>query len=249
MTVDWHPLEQELAEWRREGLHLPLWWRDDDAVEPTAALDRLARLAEALGLPVHIAVIPDLASDALAKTVSTAPSLIPVVHGWRHENRAPEGAKKAEFGHSRRDAEGEITAGLARLETLFGADLLPVFVPPWNRIDSGLAPILALAGYRAVSTYGPRKTAYAAAGLLQINTHIDPVFWRGHRSLADPATLVHGIVENLRARRNGDADAHEPLGFLTHHLVHTEDVWRFSADCLAVLLDGGAQMADLRRLL
>lgn len=249
MKADWTPLERELAQWRREGLHLPVWWRDDDAVAPTAALERLARLAEGRGLPVHIAVIPDLASDTLAGTVNTTPALVPVGHGWRHENRAPEGAKKAEFGHPRPNAVEEITAGLARLEALFGADLLPVFVPPWNRLDHGFAPVLAAAGYRGVSTYGARPAACAAAGLHQINTHIDPVFWRGHRGLADPETLIHGIVERLRRRRSGDEDAHEPLGLLTHHLVHTEDVWRFSADCLAVLRDGGAQVADLRRLI
>jgi hypothetical protein len=45
MTTDWTPLRKELAIWRAEGLTLPLWWRDDDAVTATAALDRLVALS------------------------------------------------------------------------------------------------------------------------------------------------------------------------------------------------------------
>ena len=31
----------ELAQWRSEELTLPIWWRDDDAIAPTPALERL----------------------------------------------------------------------------------------------------------------------------------------------------------------------------------------------------------------
>jgi len=41
----------------------------------------------------------------------------------------------------------------------------------------------------------------------------------------------------------------EPLGLLTHHLVHTEEVWEFSRDVLYILLDGGANPADIGALI
>ncbi|RUW55421.1 polysaccharide deacetylase, partial [Mesorhizobium sp. M1A.F.Ca.ET.072.01.1.1] len=46
MTFDqiWQPLVEELACWRRADRKAEFWLRDDDAVDPTAALDRLLEL-------------------------------------------------------------------------------------------------------------------------------------------------------------------------------------------------------------
>jgi hypothetical protein len=170
------------------------------------------------------------------------------VHGWRHHSHAPEGAKNAEFGQPRTGAAQELSHGLRRLELVFDRRLVPLFVPPWNRIDDAFLPVLEAHGYGGFSTYGARCTPAPAGGLVQINTHIDPILWRGHRGLVDPAHLITGIVATLRARRAGETGIHEPLGLLTHHLVHTEEVWRFTCDVLRVLLDGGAVPADIGAL-
>jgi hypothetical protein len=249
MRVDWSPLAAELSLWRRDGLSLPIWWRDDDAVADTPALARLAKLSSGLGVPVHVAVIPDLIEASLPVAMAQMPMLIPVVHGWRHISHAPADAKNAEFGQMRETATAELAQGLARLTQRFGAALLPVFVPPWNRIDAVFMPILATAGYQGVSTYGPRAAPFAAAGLHRINTHIDPILWRGDRGLVSPDILLAGLVSTLRDRRGGRTDATEPLGLLTHHLAHTEAVWGFTGDVLRVLLEGGAVPADLRAFL
>lgn len=248
MTVDWANLDAELAIWRTEGLHLPIWWRDDDAIAPSPALDRLAALAEDLSLPVHIAVIPKHAEPTLAAYSKDRPLIRPLVHGWQHISHAPDGAKKAEFGHPRPDAAHELAQALNRMQQLFGDDLLPIFVPPWNRLDDGLLPVLADAGYVGVSTYLPRDNRIAAPGLVQINTHIDPIFWRGTRSLVPPDTLIADITKLLQDRRKGLTDPQEPLGFLTHHLVHDEDIWGFTHACLARLLDSGAVPAQMTEL-
>ncbi|MEH6646485.1 polysaccharide deacetylase family protein [Sulfitobacter sp.] len=246
MEIDWTPLTVELALWRRAGLALPVWWRDDDAVAATPALERLSSLSKETGLPVHLAVIPHMAESSLVRALADNPSLIPVIHGWRHLSHAPTGQKNAEFGHPRTDAEDELRHAIARLKEQFGPHLLPLFVPPWNRIEPSLLPVLADAGYVGVSTYGPRKAAFAATDLVQINTHIDPIFWSGHRGLVPPEKLLTDLVTTLIDRREGRADATEPLGLLTHHLVHTDDVWDFSRDVMLALLDGGAILADLR---
>jgi hypothetical protein len=136
----------------------------------------------------------------------------------------------------------------AQMRSLFGDDLLPIFVPPWNRFDDGLLPVLAQAGYVGVSTYLPRVSRMAAPDLVQINTHIDPIYWRGTRGLVPPETLIATITKLLQDRRSGRTDPHEPLGFLTHHLVHDEDIWGFTHACLSRLLDGGAVPADMRSL-
>lgn len=240
MKADWRPLRQELALWRQEGRVLPIWWRDDDAIEVTKPLESLISLADLVGVPVHLAVIPRDATQKLADRIVPTRAVIPVVHGWGHESHTLPPLKKAEFGATRnRDAAAvDIRNGLARLHTLFGDRLAKMFVPPWNRIDPELMPVLAKAGYSAVSTYLPRKSAMAAPGLMQINTHIDPIYWRGTRGLVDPDTLIAQIVQLLSDRRNDVNGNEEPLGYLTHHLVHDADIWAFSKQFLQEICEG-----------
>lgn len=247
--ADWTPLRAELAQWRAAQLSLPLWWRDDDAVTLTPALDHLSQMASDLTLPVHLAVIPAGAQQALADHVARTPLLVPTVHGWAHHNTAPPGQKKAEFGHLRPGIAGELAQGLTRLRDLFGSSLVPAFVAPWNRLHPEVLPLLVQTGYRIVSTFAPRPSPCPAPGLRAINTHIDPIDWRGTRGLIDPDRIIFQTVAVLSARRHGTADTREPFGYLTHHLVHTPDVWRFSNRFLRELLYGGAQSVTLTQSL
>ncbi|WP_298860792.1 polysaccharide deacetylase family protein [uncultured Sulfitobacter sp.] len=249
MRFDWSALTQEMSHWRSENLILPLWWRDDDAVAETPALVRLSELSTETGLPVHLAIIPDLIEDSLIAEVKQQAQLIPVIHGWRHESHAPIGSKNAEFGHMRADVPAELGQAFDRMKDSFGDRLVSIFVPPWNRIAPEVLPILEASGYRGLSTYGPRQAVQPIQNITQINTHIDPIFWRGHRGLSDPEELVIGITTTLRDRRMGLTDKEEPLGLLTHHLVHTEAVWAFTGDLVRVLLDAGAIPADIAGLL
>lgn len=240
MTWDWTPLDRELDRWRQAGMTLPLWWRDDDAVAPSAALDRLVALAEAVDLPLHLAVIPAEADPTLAAFAQAHPRLIPVVHGWAHRNHAPEGEKKAEFGAHRPlpVMAKEARDGLLRLRSLFGPALRPMFVPPWNRAAPELLPALPGLGYSAISTFAPRKSAGPAPGLLRINTHLDPIDWRGSRSLVDPEHLIAQLAAQLADRREGHTDNGEPYGVLTHHLVHDAAIWDFAGALLTRLRAG-----------
>lgn len=240
MIVDWSALDEELVAWSAEGLKLPLWWRDDDAVEPTPQLVRLSDLSENLGIPIHLAVVPAHATLDLSRFLQTRSHIIPVVHGWAHYNHAPADEKKAEFRLHRplEDLVSDVINGHERLIELFGEMVMPMFVPPWNRIDSDVVRHLPAAGFKVLSTATPRKSLYAAPGLLQINAHLDPIDWRGTRSLASPDQLIKQLVQQLRDRRMGVTDNTEPYGLLTHHLVHDEDIWSFTEDVLSRLLDG-----------
>lgn len=240
MTPDWTPLREELAIWLRNGLELPFWWRDDDAIDPTGALSRLADLSQDTGVPVHLAIIPKHASLALATEVASTDMLIPVVHGWAHENYAPATEKKSEFGVTRAldDCVSDLQRATERFRDLFGARAGRMFVPPWNRGSPEVTAALAECGFNAVSTFLPRKAPEAAPGLAQINTHIDPIFWRGTRGLVDPDELIAKTVRQLSARRNGAIDNGEPFGYLTHHLVHDADIWEFSRQFLCEMCGG-----------
>ncbi|WP_187429394.1 hypothetical protein ROLI_031750 [Roseobacter fucihabitans] len=245
MRVDWSPLRRELALWRGQGLTLPLWWRDDDAVARTPSLDQLARMARKCDLPVHLAVIPARLEPSLIDYISVGSPFLPVVHGWAHHNTAPAGLKKAEFGHEREGAAQELAQALMTLHTAFATTLVRAFVAPWNRLHASYMPTLAALGYEVVSTFSPRNAPYAAPGLRIVNTHIDPIDWRGTRGLRDPEQIIAATLRHLVDRREGRIDNDEPFGYLTHHLVHTPDIWTFSEAFVGELLAGGAQPSPL----
>lgn len=231
----------ELARWRTEGLSLPIWWRDDDAIAPTPALERLIALAGQFTAPLHLAVIPEPATIELADRLRSVPTIFVLAHGWRHTNHAPADQKKAEF-ESHRPATAmldEIAAGRRTLEELFGNQSLPIFTPPWNRVAADVVKSLPAIGFAAISTFTPRPAKFAGEGLLQVNTHLDPVAWKAGGGLLDPVLLDAQLARELDARRVGRADNAEPYGLLTHHLVQDEDTWAFTATIIETLLDSG----------
>jgi hypothetical protein len=217
-TVDWSDLEYELDLWHAAGRSATLWWRDDDAVRPTPALDRL--LALAAGLPLALAVIPEQATGALAERLADCPGLRVLQHGWCHANHAPPDEKKAELGPHRPALAmlDELVAGRQRLALLFGRRALAVLTPPWNRMTPALVPLLRGAGYGGLSMAGARREAEPSPGLRQVNTHADLVAWR-RGGFIGAAPALHLIVAHLAGRRAGTVDADEPTGLLTHHLV------------------------------
>ena len=237
---DWSPLRSAMADCRRAGVTVPLWWRDDDAVAPTPDLDQLSDLAVDLGMRVHLAIIPARAERALVPYCADAP-LVPVVHGWAHADHGAGADKKNEFLTPRAGRSAEARQGLERLRGLFGSALRPMFVPPWNRIGADLIPALGDMGYSHLSTFGPRHAANAAPGLVQVNTHVDPIWWKGTRDLVDADTLIEGVAAHLRARATGEVDADEPLGLLTHHLVHSLAIWSFVRGFVTEMQMAGAE--------
>ena len=80
------------------GRTVDLWWRDDDAVAPTPALDRLLALARGRGAAARARGDPGAARPSLAARLAGEAGVRVLVHGWRHRNHAPPGAKSAEFG-------------------------------------------------------------------------------------------------------------------------------------------------------
>lgn len=240
MKIDFSPLNAELELWQKAQLTLPIWWRDDDAVAPTPALDQLIALSQELQIPVRLAVVPEMATLSLARLVAQTDGIIPVVHGWAHQNHSPAGEKKAEFGAGRdlADVTRELQGGMARLRDLFADRLKPMFVPPWNRISPEYFAALNDAGFETLSTYTPRKNRLAAPDLVRINTHLDPIAWHNAKTLIAPQTLIAQLVQLLMDRRLGRADNDEPLGLLTHHLVHDAEIWDFIRQLLVALMAG-----------
>jgi hypothetical protein len=228
MVVDaWQDFSAELSRWADMGRPVQFWWRDDDACRPEPALSRLIALSSGMGVPLALAVIPETAAPGAFEAL---PACVAVIqHGTDHMNRAKAGEKKTEFS----DAEPaqasleRLLAARSKLEAVTRGRSLPVLAPPWNRLSARLFPKLAVGGYRGISTFGPRKNRMACAGVVQVNTHVDIIDWKGSRGFCGVDSALGQARAHLAARRNGMVDMEEPTGWLTHHAVHDEACWAF----------------------
>ena len=221
----WEDLARELDAWGKAERRATLWWRDDDAVAPSAALARLEDLGRAHDVVPALAVVPKAAEAAL-------PGAALLQHGYAHANHGLR--KKAELGPERPAAAvaDELASGRRRLLDLFAGRVLPVLAPPWNRIAPEVVALVPGLGFRGLSTYRPRPQAEAAPGLTQVNTHADIIDWQERRFAGDEAA-AGAILRHLIDRRLGRVDPAEPTGILTHHLVHDAPAWRFVERLLA----------------
>jgi hypothetical protein len=226
MTL-WQPVHDELARWREAGLVAELWLRDDDAVEPTPELDRLVALTEELMIPVTLAIIPARSGSALAHRLATAQHVHPVVHGWSHANHAPPHDKKQELGPHRPHGAvlNDLSMAFTRLSELHGERLVPMLVPPWNRIDPDLLDDLPALGYRAMSAFGHKLGSRPL--LAVVNAHIDIVDSRASNACRDHAWLVAALTRELAEARGSGG---RPVGILSHHLVSDGMAFRFMRD-------------------
>jgi hypothetical protein len=226
-SAGWEALTRELDLWATEGRTATFWWRDDDATAPTRALDKLRACAIAASIPVALAVIPAKVTPELIAELRDWPSVRVLQHGLSHTNHETPPAKKTELGPAR-PAQHVIADLITGWNLLQAFDHpLPVLVPPWNRISPGLIGRLPGLGYKGLSAFTPRAQPHPAPGLLQVNTHVDIVDWRGGGVFAGTSATISATVRHLSARRNGAADPEEPTGLLTHHLVHDADCERF----------------------
>ncbi|SFJ49008.1 Polysaccharide deacetylase [Phyllobacterium sp. CL33Tsu] len=235
MGIDatWQPLQAELQRWFDAGRQAQFWLRDDDAVKPTSALERLLELSNKNDVPMTLAVVPAHAEATLAERLTDEQRILVAVHGWSHQNHAPITEKKQELGshRPRQMVLGEIGEGVARIRTLFPQRFVPVLVPPWNRIDQGLIAELPRLGFDALSVFGPAK-AKQTAFIPVVNTHVDLMDWHGTRGGRNHEELVAAIVKELQSRFDGLG---EPIGILTHHLVHDEAAWQFLHKLFAII--------------
>lgn len=224
----WRPLDEALRRAVDQGRTVRVWWRDDDATAQTPALDRLLALTRRFAVPLAIAAVPAQARPSLRERLEGEAVAI-LVHGLAHANHAPPGVKKAELGphHRIADRRAKVAEALAQARAKLGPSVLPVLVPPWNRIAPDLVGALPDIGYCGLSTFGHRSRPEPARGLRQVNAHIDPIDWRGSRGLVEPVGLAAHVAGLIAAQGTGLAEPDEPLGLLTHHLVQDEAVWAF----------------------
>jgi hypothetical protein len=215
----------------RDGRAVTVWWRDDDAVDATPQLERLLGLASSHSVPLGLAVIPKRATPGLAARLADVPAVAVLQHGWSHRSHSPNAKKKAELGDDRpiETVLCELAAGRTTLDGLFGDRFLPVLVPPWNRIGATVRARRGEAGLTGLSTFGPRRGAEPHV----VNTHVDVIDWGAQATQSRAAVfgLLHRLFEQCLLGHG------EPIGLLTHHLVHDEAAWQLIDDILLLLAE------------
>lgn len=214
-----------------------LWWRDDDAVTATPALETLLTAAEDAGISPVLAVIPgrlnaDLPNMLAGRRVHVA------LHGWTHTNHQPSGSKKAELGDARPlgTVLQELKDGRTVLQDAFGPQFLPMLVPPWNRTIAAVQEALPSIGLRTISRYDQDKPL--TPGVPRIDTHLDLIDWKGTRGFIGVDAALSRLADVIaRDRASGRLG---PIGVLSHHLDEVEETARF----LRILAEHMAEEAD-----
>lgn len=233
----WAEIRAELDIWSAKKRTALFWWRDDDATDVNAKLQALLALAEDFATPIALSAIPAKATPRLAKLIAKSDVAEVLVHGLRHENHAARDRTKRELG-------GEMSldavlldaaTGLRLSRARFGANCLPVLVPPWNRITARAVPHLAKLGFKGLSTWKPREQKFAAPGLMQVNAHLDVIDWRHDRVLKTEKVIAGLLLRKLRWRREKASRMEEPLGLLTHHAYWNKSKEKLLASLLGML--------------
>jgi hypothetical protein len=235
----WDWLLRELDHWSESGRCADFWWRDDDAIDTSIQLDRLLQLSTRQNAPLALAVIPAQLKPALAGALQAHTRVSVLQHGYNHQSHAARGQRKLEQGGTRGDDDilSDLRQGQEILRQQFGARFSAVLVPPWNRIDLPIVQALPEIGFAGISTMRVCKNAWPAAGLRQVNTHLDPINWRFGGGFIGLYPSIAILIQHLVARRSGYRDLEEPTGILSHHLVQNEAVWRFLEDLFALLAE------------
>jgi hypothetical protein len=249
-------LKHELDCWADQGLTAKIWVRDDDAQAMSEPLSRLQVMAENYKITIGLAVIPGLLRTELLDFLASAKrQFFPMCHGWKHINHGTE-EKPSEFGSNRplSTLQNDAEQAYQKFIEFFGRTRV-IFVPPYNSIDSTLIAILPSLGYAGVSLGVSRLEARLArlaeriwlpginlpgrstAALL--NAQIDLLDWKRRRA-QDTESIGAKLIGHLRLRRRGLVGSEFPIGLLTHHLAHDDDVWRVCNDVLDCLRSHGA---------
>jgi len=217
-----------------KGVELDFWWRDDDAIEPSAALDALTGAAIASRAPLLLAVIPEPALPALFAHIANIDEITISQHGFAHINHETPPSKAAELGNARPEESvlSELSAGKLKLQHYGGDQFVPILTPPWNRIAPEIAERRFEIGLPGLSTFGPSPD-----DPYQVNTHLDVIAWRGNRGFIGWGKAIRIVEEEIEARLRGDR---QPFGLLTHHLVHDDGVRAFLDSFLAIACNHGA---------
>lgn len=248
----WNDVSRELGRWADLGLRPRFWLRDDDACEMTSALARLRDVAQQYDINIGLAVIPGKVQQSLLDALAVSTRMFyPMCHGWMHTDYGPPGEPE-EFGSRRPFSalRSDATLAYRTFSDYFGENHV-IFVPPYNRIAAPLVRALPDIGFAAVSVWPgfyertllrldsrlpwmPAVKMPQRVAIPRLDVHVDVIDWK-RGTARDTIAVAAQVVGQLRLRRRGFLPSDYPIGILTHHLVHDENIWTLCDDLLKFL--------------
>ena len=186
----WQPLLAELDRWQRCRPPAPLWLRDDDAIEPTAALDRLLDLTGRHAIPATAGGHPGACRRAARRAACAEHRMTPspCMAGRTTTMRRP--AKRSR--NSARIGRPSWCSPNCRKRKPSSTGCLPGKLHPFScRPGTGSTPTCCRRLARSVL---PRCRCSAAPSRRHrlVNTHVDIIDWHGRRGGKDHGVLVAG---------------------------------------------------------
>lgn len=215
-------LREEISRWRDRDAIPHLWWRDDDAVSWTPSLEQLLDCGARHNFNISLSVIPAHLDMSLAERLAGLSGVEVWQHGYSHEDHGGG----SEFGEGRPldRLQEDARRGTEAMDSVFGEDgWSKIFVPPWGRLAQNFKPVLKMMGYAGISCSGRSRSF---PGLREYNATLDIFDWdeAGRARFRGDDTCLEDLIRQLKHRRtSGLVD--QPIGILTHHLVHDATAW------------------------
>ena len=158
IEYSWQDLDYEIKSNLDANLPVEFWWRNDDTAYHVNKLKPLAALAKNEGVAVGISTVPKLLTECAKTYILQITNANVLQHGYNHTNHATESERKEELGAHRNTNEvlTELLSGQDKLKLAFDKKLLPVLVPPWNKIETTIVNELPNLGYKGLSCFGSR---------------------------------------------------------------------------------------------
>ena len=238
----WDLVQAELDHWQQTGKQFQFWWRDDDVIEPSKALDKMLILQKQFNQPLYLASIPQFCHKDLAEALKSYEQVYILQHGYDHKNHGLRSEKKIELGGSWPidKAQHDLLLGKQKLVSLFKGRFVPILVPPWNRIDPTYFSFVE-EHYQALSLF---KNPTSNQQFQMINTQIDVIDWKRDKQFLGEEPCLLLFLGELQKRRFGAVDIAAPIGLLTHHLDHDDKIWAFLEKFLAFLDQNSALITN-----
>ncbi len=200
-----------------------VFFRADDIAIPSAKQNRLLELFASHNTPLCAAVVPAWINlcrwEDICHRIQGKHHLFAWhQHGWIHRNHQSVG-KKQEFGHgaSYEQKRRAVVHGRNKLRAILGEHFLPVFTPPWNRLDLTTLHILKEHGFLAISRYRDDKLS-SLPGLPDLFVNVD----LHTRKEGSAKAEWHGLLAELdQALASGVA------GLMLHHQCMNEAAFAF----------------------
>jgi hypothetical protein len=123
--------------------------------------------------------------------------------------------------------------GQAAMDAVFGSQgWQRVFVPPFHALAMSFKAEISRLGYLGLSAGEPLTPRFD--GLLEVNAEIDIMNWHTGTFLGADR-VAEMLVKQLLDRRTGARPMDEPIGILSHHLVHDKKVFGFLCELFVFL--------------